>query len=229
MSPVHFIKSVANSSLAAMLTLTVLFATFLVLEPTVGRSATDTFEVTQTITDETSFVLSANDVTMSPQNIAGLTGGRASGTTTVRVRTNNATGFNMTIAFSSTTAMTRDGGGGTIRNYNPATINVPDYTFGSEVYGQFAYTVIASTSNDLDTSFRDNGAGACAASTGNLASTCWLNPSTTAKQVILTSAASQTSGSTTTIAFRVDVPSNPVPSIPEGVYTATATLTATNN
>ena len=228
MSFVHFIKSITNSSLAAMLVLTLAFAAFLVLEPTVGRSAVDTFEITQTITDETSFAVASNDVTMSPQNIAGLTGGRASGSTTVRVRTSNSIGYNMTIVFSSTTAMTRDGGGGNIRNYNPTTINVPDYAFGSEVFGQFAYTVIASTSGDLNTSFRDSGA-ACNAGSNNTASTCWLNPSTTAKQVILTSAYTQSSGSTSTIAFRVDIPSNPVPSISEGVYTATATLTAINN
>jgi hypothetical protein len=226
----HFITSICKSGVAAMLTLTVVFGTFLVLEPTVGRSATDVFEITQTVTDETSFVVATNDVTMSP-SLAGLTGGTASGSTTVRVRTNNATGYNMTIQFSTTTAMTRDGGGGNIPNYAPAVVGTPDYTFASEVYGQFAYTVIASSSGtDLNLSFRDNGSNACGAGTGNLASTCWMSPSSTAaKQVISTNAATLSSGSTSTLAFRVNIPSNPTPSIAEGTYTATATLTAVNN
>jgi hypothetical protein len=227
MSFTHFIKSLCNSSLAAMLALTLAFAAFLALEPTVGRSATDTFTVTQVVTDETAFIVATNDVSMSP-NLAGVTGGTASGSTTVRVRTNNSTGYNMTIAFSTSTAMRQNGGSGVINNYNPASTTRADFAFTPEVFSQFSYTVVASTSGDLPTYFRDN-ASICGAGAANTASTCWSNPSTTARQVILTSAATQTSGSTSTIAFRVNIPSNPIPAVPEGTYVATATLTAINN
>lgn len=228
MSISHFIGSVFNSTVSAMLVLSLAFGTFLVLEPTVGRSATSVFKVTQTVTDETAFVTATANVTMAP-TLAGLTGGRASGSTTVRIRTNNTTGYNMTIIFSSSTAMGRNGGGGVIANYNPATTTRPDFAFASEVFSQFAYTIIASTSGDLATAFRDN-ASVCNAGAANTASTCWINPSSTAaKQIINTTAASLSSGSTSTIAFRVDIPSNPVPSVQEGVYVATATLTAINN
>jgi hypothetical protein len=221
------INSAWNSTIAVILVLTLTFGTFLVLEPTVGRSATDIFKVTQTVTDETAFVVAVNDVTMSP-NLAGVTGGTASGSTTVRVRTNNSTGYNMTIAFSTSTAMRQNGGSGSINNYNPASTTRADFAFANEAFSQFSYTVVASTSGDLPTYFRDN-ASICGAGSANTASTCWSNPSTTARQVILTSAATQTSGSTSTVAFRVNIPSNPVPAVPEGTYVATATLTAINN
>jgi hypothetical protein len=115
-----------------------------------------------------------------------------------------------------------------IANYAPTTVNVPDFAFANEAFSQFAYTVVASTSADLNQSFRDTGA-ACNAGTDNLATSCWLNPSTTAKTIITTSGASQSSGSTSTVAFRVHIPTNPAPSVAEGTYVATATLTAINN
>ena len=221
------IESSRSAFVASVLIVVLALGTFLVLEPTVGRSATDVFLVTQSVTDETSFVVAANNVSMSP-SLAGLTGGTASGSTTVRVRTNNTTGYNMTIVFSSSTAMKRNGGGGEISNYSPTVVGTPDYAFTAEVFSQFAYTVVASTSGDLNLSFRDN-AAACGAGSNNTANTCWLNPSTTAKAIISTSAASLSSGSTSTIAFRVNIPTNSVPSVAEGTYTATATLTAINN
>ncbi len=228
---------ISNSALAALVAALLVsslgLASFFMLEPTVGRAASDTdvFSVDQVVTAEISFITDSTIVTMAPQ-LASLTGGRSSGTTTVRVNTNNTTGYYMTIQFSSTSAMSRDGSGGEKRiyNYNPTAAGVPDYTFSSEVYGQFAYSVIASTSGDLDASFRDNGSNACNAGAGNLASTCWMNPtSTVAETIINRSTATAGSGATTSIAFRVDIPTNPVPAIQTGTYTATATLTATTN
>lgn len=227
----RYISNSAGAALvAAVLVSSLALASFFMLEPTVGRAAADTdvFEVDQVITAEISFLTDSTVVTMAPQ-LASLTGGRSSGTTTVRVNTNNATGYYMTLQFSTTTAMTRDGGGGRINNYNPTTINVPDLNFGTETYAQFAYTVIASTSADLDLSFRDSGA-ACAAGSNNTANTCWMNPtSTVAETIINRSTATGGTGATTSIAFRVDIPMNPVPAIQTGTYTATATLTATTN
>jgi len=228
------LRYISNSALtalvAAMLVSSLALASFFMLEPNVGRAAddTDVFEVNQVITAEISFLTDSTIVTMAPQ-LTSLSGGRSSGTTTVRVNTNNSTGYFMTIQFSSTTAMTRDGGGGRIENYNPATINIPDLNFASEVYGQFAYTVIASTSADLDVTFRDDG-GDCGAGSNNTPNTCWLNPtSTVAETIINRTTATGGTGATTSIAFRVDIPMNPVPAIQTGTYTATATLTATTN
>lgn len=227
MNSESLVGSAFQATVAAVVCVALAFGAFLAVEPTVGRTATDTFKITQVVTDETAFIVATNDVTMSP-NLAGVTGGTASGSTTVRVRTNNSTGYSMTILFSTSTAMHQNGGSGVIANYSPASTTRADFAFASEVFSQFSYTVIASTSGDLPTYFRDN-ASICGAGAANTASTCWSNPSTTARQVILTSAATQTSGSTSTLAFRVNIPSNPIPTVPEGTYVATATLTATNN
>lgn len=223
-----FISNALSSSfVAATLLLILVLGSFLMLEPTVGRAISDVHKITQNVTAEISFLAIPNDVVMSP-SLAGITGGRSAGTSTVRVLTNNTLGYTMTLAFSTTTAMTRNGGGGRISNYNPTTPNIPDFAFSSEVFGQFAYTVIASTSADLDTHFKDN-ASACNLGSNNTASTCWLNPSTTAQTIINRTTATLGSGATTSLAFRVDIPSNPSPAIQQGTYVATATLTAITN
>lgn len=219
--------SVFNSFVAAACLLSVVTLSFMLLEPTVSRAIVDVHKVTQSVTAEISFLSIPSDVVMSPA-LAGITGGSAAGTSTVRVLTNNDTGYNMTLSFSTTTAMRRNGGGGTIANYTPAGAGVPDFAFANEVYGQFAYTVSASTTADMDASFLDNG-GTCNIGAANASGRCWLNPSTTAETIINRTTATLSSGATTSISFRVHIPSSPVPAISEGTYVATATLTALVN
>lgn len=201
---------------------------FMMLEPAVGHAIADTFIVTQSITSEISFLTTATDVSMSP-SIAGLTGGTANGRTHVVVSTNNPTGYNMTIAFSSSTAMGKNGGGGYISNYSNSSSTVPDYSFSTEAYGQFAYAVQASTTTDVDQTFKSNGTSACNTGSTNTAGNCWMRPSTTAETIINRGTGTPASGATTSIQFRVHVPANPSPAIPTGTYTATATLTAVTN
>ena len=220
--------SLLLSVTAAAVSCVVLLASFVILEPTIGQAATDEFTISQTITGEISFSTPASDVTLAPA-IAGLTGGIANGSTDVVVTTNNATGYNMTIAFSSSTAMYRNGGGDDIDNYATAVAGTADFTFDStEVFGQFGYTVEAAINADIDPTFRDNGA-TCGAGGSYTANACWMNPSTTAETIINTNAATPSGGATTTVKFRVDIPANPVPAISTGTYTATATLTALTN
>lgn len=216
------------SSVAAVVASAVLMISFIAMEPTVGRAATDEFTVSQVITGEISFSTPASDVTLAPE-IAGLTGGIGNGSTDVVVTTNNATGYNMTIAFASATAMYRNGGGDDIDNYVTSAGGVADFTFDSaEVFGQFGYTVETAIANDVDPTFLDNG-GTCGAGTTHTANACWMDPDTVAETIVDTSVATPSSGATTTIKFRVDVPANPVPAISTGTYTATATLTALMN
>lgn len=226
----YITSSLWSSLLAATLMSLLVLGSFLVLEPVVSSaaSANDEFEVTQVVTEEISFTATASDVSMSP-NLAGITGGTAYGSTSVRVRTNNSAGYNMTIDFSTSTAMQRDGGGAYISNYSPASAGTPDYTFGTETFAQFGYTVVASTTADTDATFLDNGSNTCATGASNGVATCWYNPSTTAETIINRTTSTAASGATTTIAFRVHIPNNPSPAIPTGTYTATATLTATTN
>jgi hypothetical protein len=223
-------NSALSSALAATLVSLMVLAAYFMLEPKVGigASANDVFKVSQTVTEEISFVLAAADVTMNG-SLAGITGGTSNGTTSVRVRTNNSTGYNMTIAFSSTTAMIRNGGGGYISNYAPAADGTPDYTFTADTFAQFGYTVLASTTADADPSFLDNGSNTCATGASNGANTCWMDPDDAAETIINRTTATAASGATTTLRFRVNIPNNPIPAIPTGTYTATATLTATTN
>jgi len=115
---------------------------------------------------------------------------------------------------------------------------VADYGFaigGSGTQGEFAYTVSASNTPDLDQTFLDNGTNTCG--TGSLDtggnSTCWFNASSTgpgatiAEPIINRTSPTLATGATTTIFFRVELPSNPNPTIALDTYTATATLTAT--
>jgi hypothetical protein len=206
-------------------------AFFFLTEPTLSHSQVyDQFIISQTVTAEISFLATANDVTMSP-SIPGLTGGTANGVTQVRVYTNNATGYSMTIAASGTPAMQGVSQGGTIPNYTSAVTGVPDFTFsvGANT-GEFGYTVSASTTSDLAQKFLDNGTtcNVGSADTSTSAS-CWYGLSTTATSTINRTTPTAASGATTTLFFRTQITSNPVPSIAEDIYIATTTLTATTN
>jgi hypothetical protein len=219
------------SAMAAVVASAVLMVSFLALEPSVGRAATDVFTIGQTITSELSITASTSDVTLSP-SIAGLTGGIGNGSTEVVVTTNNATGYSMTIQFSSSTAMYRNGGGlgnSSISNYT-ATSTADRLFDEEETYAMFGYSVYAPVTeadDDIHLTFLDDGSALCGVGTDDTVSECWLAPSSTAAQQIVDRGdATLASGATTTVQFRVDVPAGPVPAVPTGTYTATATLTA---
>jgi hypothetical protein len=165
---------------------------------------------------------------MTP-NIQSLTGGTSLGTTTVVIRTNDNDGYNLTIHFSSTTAMSRNGGGGVIEDY--VATSTPDYLFSTApAFGQLAYRVTGAQATDVDPTFRDNGS-ACGTGSGNTYGACWMGPETAGNAETIINRASSTpgGGSTTTLNFRVTVPANPTPTIPDGTYVATSTLTALTN
>ncbi len=202
----------------------------LVLEPTLGRAAAstnDTFLITQEITDEISFLVPAADVTMVGP-IQGVSGGYATGTTYAVVRSNSNSGYTMDISFSNAPAMRGNTTFSTgIRDYaTSSSMMQPSFTFVASSAAQFGYTVAASTTSDLDPSFLNNGS-TCNAGAGYTANRCWMTPSTTAYRIINRST-SAPSGATTTLTFHINVPSNPSPALDEDFYTATATLTATN-
>ncbi len=204
--------------------------TYSLIEPTIGRaaaSATDTFLITQQITDEISFLTTAADVTMVG-SIQGVTGGHATGTTFAVVRSNSNSGFTMDIAFSGAPAMR---GTSTlsqaIRDFaTSSSMMQPSFAFTASTAAMFGYTVAASTTSDLDPSFLNDGTN-CNAGAGYTANTCWMTPSTTNYRIINRSTSAPT-GATTSLTFRVTVPNNPSPTVDEDFYVATATLTATN-
>jgi hypothetical protein len=229
MNQTHLLHSARSAFVAAFLILALGIVSFLAFEPSVGRAlAPETFTVTQQITAEISFLVAAADVTMVG-TIAGLTGGYATGTTVTSVNTNNATGYNMTLAFSSTTAMKLNGSSSTINNYTPTATTAPDFQWVDNTSGQaseFGYTVRASTTGEVDPSFMNNGS-ACNTGSSETNDRCWQNPSSTPETII--NSTLPNSSSTTTIKFKVAVPNNPSPALPTGFYVATGTLTATTN
>ena len=216
----------------AGITLGGLMALFVIAEPTISWAIGDQFEITQEITSEISFLTAPLDVVMTP-TIAGITGGTGNGGTQVVVYTNDSSGYNMTLTASSSAGMIGELLGGTIPALSSTTAGVPDFSFDASTIAantaRFAYTVEASTTADLDQSFKDNGSTACNTGASDTALKCWLNASTTAETIVNRSTATTASGATTTIRFRVVVRASPVPSLTEDFYTATTTLTAVTN
>lgn len=202
---------------------------FAVLEPSLSLGQVNsTFTVTQQITDEISFTVPATNVTMvSP--IQGITGGNATGTTQTVVRSNAINGYNMTIAFSTSTSAMRGlvSSSTSIRDYGTSTAAFPTFLFNSSTSAQFGYNVSASTTSDITLPFLNNGTN-CNAGAASTADRCWKGPATTTYQII-NRTVSAGGGATTTIKFVVNVPSNPTPALVQDFYQATATLTATNN
>lgn len=226
-----FFESVAATLIFALIAV----VSFAALEPVIGyaQSATSQFTTKQTITAELSFLTAASNIVLSP-SIAGITGGAASGTTQVVVFTNNSTGYTMTITASGTVAAMRGDTATTsyINDYTPAA-GLPDFTFVPNSTGQpaeFGFTVSASSTADLALKFKDNGSAcnAGSADTGG-ATTCWTYASSTATTTMVTTGPTSSSGSTSTIFMHTNVPAGPNPALPEDVYTATTTLTATAN
>ncbi len=232
MNNLHLLYSTRDVLVATTLVTVLVMSSFFAFEPSVGRSAVDTvdFTVTQQITGDISVIVLQPSVSMVG-SVSGLTGGYATGTTQAVVTTNNALGYNMTLAFSSTTAMKLNGASSTINNYSPSVGGTPDYSWADNTSGgagEFGYTVMASSSTEVDLSFKNNGS-LCNTAGSQTTNNCWLNPSTTPEQIVLTSTPTPTSGSTSTIKFKVAVPNAPSPSLPSGFYVATGTLTATTN
>ena len=225
-----------QTGLSAFISTILIVAIALIFSPlTVRSQASDTgqFTVTQTITGEISLTIGTAAVSMSG-SINGLTGGYATGTTYAVVQTNDPDGYNMTLVFpyATTSGMQGDNTASVINNYSPVGVGVPDYNWVSNGGGgasEFGYTVFASTTADLDLTFRNNGSACANNSGGDVQGKCWLNATVTPETIVNRTSGAAATGATTTIRFKVEVPSNPSPALEADTYTATGTLTATNN
>jgi hypothetical protein len=159
------------------------------------------------------------NVIMTPE-LGGLTGGTSTGSTTVTVTTDNAAGYQMTIAAASAPAMQLVGGSDTIANYNDAGTTDFTFTFGA-TDALFGLTV---TGVDSASAYTEDGASGCGGGGSVETLNCWAGASTTAQVIATGSGGNQPGGATTTIHFQVGIGGNA--SVPAGVYTATTTLTA---
>jgi hypothetical protein len=153
---------------------------------------------------------------MSP-SLPGLTGGTSTGSTAIHVVTDNRAGYQMTIAASTTPAMTS--GANSIADYTPAT-TTPDFLFStSSTKAHFGFSP---EGTEIQSRYRDNGT-ACGVGALDTVDRCWDGLATTAKIIAAPSVANHPNGATTTIKFQVGIGSG-APVI-EGTYTATTTIT----
>ncbi len=232
MKHTHLLYSAKSAFVAGVLAVAILGFSFLSFEPSVSRAISSNFTVTQQITNEISFIATTSATTMVG-SIAGLTGGYATGTNVTVVNTNNATGYNMTIAFPTTTSgrAMQASSSAYISDYTPVgtaptstDFSWIDPTTGSAA--RFGYTVRASTTGEVSSFFMNNGS-TCFAGSTETNDRCWARPSTTAMTII--NSTSPNGSSTSTIKFKVAVPSAPSPALPAAFYYATGTLTAVVN
>lgn len=220
-------KELFNLIIESCITIFSITLLYIVLEPAITNGANT---VSQSVTTEIAFLTPANNIILTP-SIDVTAGGQASGQTQVVVKTNDHSGYLMTITASSSLGMV---GVASSTKYIPAyvtgTAGIPDYDFSVPANSAyFGYTVEASTTADLAQSFKDS-AGVCnSISGGDTADKCWISATSTAYTIINRSSATTLSGATTTLKFLVVINSNPNPGIPNDTYVATTTLTATAN
>jgi hypothetical protein len=172
------------------------------------------------------FATTASSITMSGA-IGGITGGSATGSTTVAVRSNDVIGYNMTITASSSNGMQNTASTTAyIPSYHAS--STPDYNFNIPANSAaFGYTVTASTTSDVVPLFR-NATSQCNQAGGTADGVhCWIAATSTALTIINRNIPTPSTGATTTIAFQVGIAANSM--IPNGTYIATTTLTALSN
>jgi hypothetical protein len=216
---------IVTSLASASVVFSLLLGMYFLFEPVVAfGQPTEEFTVTQEITGEIAFEVPPNDITMD-DTIAGLTGGTANGSTSVRVSTNNPAGYTLDISFASTTAMEYDSGPASIPNFGAVQFDMNSGTVGTN-NAAFAFTA---SSSDVVSALRDSGSS-CGSGTPSI-DQCWTLPADASTNFTLVNSTDSTlsAGQETEIAFRVVVNANPNPTLPIGFYTATATLTAAEN
>lgn len=224
----HLSRSAVYALIASTTAIALLVAAFFAVEPVVGHTA-NPFTIKQTISDETSFLVEPSNVTMDG-TITGVTGGTANGSTTFAVQSNNDTGYTVSIKFdyqsgTYNSAMVGDTTlSEAIRDFDDtAGGGEPVQTFTASTAAQFGYNVTSVNSGDTDQSFWNN-AGTCNSVAGTDDGTCWKAPSST-DFLIVDRGSSAVTGATSTIYFKVVVPSGSSPAVTADTYTATATLT----
>lgn len=158
------------------------------------------------------------DVTMSP-SLGGITGGTSNGSTNVTVTTDSPSGYQLTITASSSPALIS--GSNSFADYTVGTPGTPDYDFSVlSTDSEFAFSP---EGTDIASKYKDDGAD-CNTGSGDTADKCWDALSTSAQVIANRTSGNHPSGTVTTLKFRAESGSSHLQ--PEGIYTATTTVTA---
>jgi hypothetical protein len=188
-------------------------------EMATGNGASTNFELRAGYQQMQSIYLSmtgASTVELGP-SIPGVSGGTATGSTTVTVTTDSLSGYYVTIAAESDPAM--QSGVHTIADYTPSGAN-PDFVFTTG--SADAHLGFSPEGAHIAARYRDSG-GVCG-SGSDTNDRCWDGLSTTPVTIATSPAPNHPTGTATKIEFQVGVGGSVVQ--PAGVYIATTTITA---
>jgi hypothetical protein len=194
---------------------------YLVFEPTAMFAADDTnsFTVSQEIGAEIAFTTTSGNIAMNGTAIGGETGGIRTGSTTVGITTNDASGYTLAIKFEDATGMVNPVSADEIIYYATTT---PDYNMGlGAASSAFAYSV---SSTNAVSAFLNNGS-ACGAGSSSADNCYAMHGAPTTDETIVDSNATA-SNELTVVGFQVIVGNSS--GLENGFYYATTTLTATS-
>jgi len=165
-----------------------------------------------------------DSTTLSP-SISGLYGGIATGSSDVGVRTNNYTGYTLSINASTSPAMVlTPGGADSFSDYTPAG-SAPDFTWSipssSSAFG------FSPQGPDIITRYLDNGSSCNQAGGTDTPNACWDGFSTSPRVICQSDSSNDPAGSTTTISMQAQSGSQRMQR--SGTYQSSLTVTAYMN
>jgi hypothetical protein len=219
-----------SKKLAGLFSAVILLAMvlYIALEPSVTKAVNagpDTATVTATVTGEID-ISSPVDTTFSA-SIPGMTGNPGAPVTaslTWTVKTNNATGFNMTLKADHTSTLQLDAS----NVFTDASLT-PSYNWTAATSGQaaFGFSPQSATAADTVQAFRDNNSSACN-SASNYTGHCWSGfNGTTAISIINRSSNTASAGEAEVINFKAESNAKFLKS--GTTYSATITATVAMN
>ena len=151
-----------------------------------------------------------------------VTGGSASSSAEVTVRTNNTMGYTLLLAAGATPALQSGSTG--FSDYLSSNPTVPDYVWSlGSATSTFGYSV---EGNDITNLFRDDGVSCNIVSGNDTADTCWFSFSTV-NQPVSASVSSNITGAVTTVKLKAEASSTSNLSV--GLYQANLVATAYAN
>jgi hypothetical protein len=198
-------------------------------------AATSPFTVTLTVGKE--ITITSPGTLALTGTINGITGGSATGSTSLAVVNSSAAGFTMSMAASTSPAMQMGGTGtATYQSFaNYQSTATPDYTWinGGAGVQQFGFSVGADALASAAQAFRST-ASACNASPGttNSITNCFAGFNALTSTTIVAPTTFNTTGagsSTETIFFEAQRTSGSTNALESGAYQATITVTANTN